>query len=324
MKKLMTVIALLSGLHGVALCSAADSIMKAETQVRPLRYFMQSESATVSKTPYGNNTVAGRFVQAGDVRIYYEVYKPGKEQKDAAPVFIFHGGGVGTPFEMGQLIDTLRKDREVIVVSTRGHGRSEIGYSPLTYEQKARDMIAVMREETDKPSVLIGFSDGAYTCYKVAATYPEAVERIVAFGAGSLEKGFFSSELNVADLEKIDKAFVEQQKKIMPEPERWQEFCTNYMKFWNRMEVGKELFSSVKCPVLLIAGDEDDHAPLVTMVAAHQMLPNSRLCIVPKAWHTVFLDNYAVTWAAMEPFLQTELKDLQSSRKIAYNDRVIK
>lgn len=323
MKKLMVAALLLSVLTSATISTAVAAGAKVGKQTPPLRYFMQSESATVSKTPYGNNTAAGRYAQADDARIYYEVYKPEKKQKNVAPVFVFHGGGVGTSFEMGQLIDSLRKDREVIVVSTRGHGRSEIGHQPLSYEQKADDMMAVIRKETNKPAVLVGFSDGAYTSYKVASMYPEAVERVVTFGAGALEKGFFSGELKVTDLEAIDKAFVEQQKKIMPEPERWQEFCTNYMKFWNRMEVGKELFSSIQCPVLLIAGDEDDHAPLVTMVAAHQMIPNSRLCIVPKAWHTAFLDNYAVTWAAIEPFLQTELKELQSSRKVAYNDMII-
>lgn len=289
-----------------------------------LHYFTQGNKAQPSKTPYGNNLSAGHYVQADDARIYYEVYEPERKSKNAATVFVFHGGGVGTPFEMGQLIDALRKDRKVAVVSTRGHGRSEIGTKPLTYEQKANDMLAVMRAVTDKPATLVGFSDGAYTAYKVAAMYPETVERIVTIGAGSLEKGFFSGELKVSDLEKIDKAFVDQQKALMPEPERWQEFCTNYMKFWNRTEVGKDLFGSIKCPVLLIAGDEDDHAPLVTMVAAHQMIPDSRLCIVPKAWHTAFLDNFPVTWAAMDGFIHADRNSFQRSRKVEYNNRVLK
>lgn len=125
-----------------------------------IRYFMQAPEAKGSDTPYGNNTVAGHYAQAGDARIYYEIYGKGK------PLFVFHGGGVGTPYEMGQMIDNLRKNYRVIVVSTRGHGRSEIGHSELTYEQKANDMLAVMREVTDEPAVLLGFSDGAYTAYK--------------------------------------------------------------------------------------------------------------------------------------------------------------
>lgn len=181
-----------------------------------IRYFMQAPDAKGSDTPYGNNTAAGHYVQVGDAKIYYEVYGKGK------PIFVFHGG-VGTPYEMGQMIDKLRKDYQVIVVSTRGHGRSEIGHSELTYEQKADDMVAVMKEVT------------------------------------------------------------------------------------------------VKCPTLLIAGDEDDHAPLVTMMEAEQYIPNARLCIVTKAWHTAFLDNFEVTWTAIEQFLQTDKTQLDGSKKVDYN-----
>ena len=279
-----------------------------------LRYFMQPENVKGSDTPYGNNLTVGHYVQAGDAKIYYETYGEGN------PIFVFHGGGVGTPYELGGVIDRLRQDYRVIVVSTRGHGRSEIGHTPLTYEQKANDMMAVMREITTKPAPIVGFSDGAYSAYKVAAMYPEAVERIVAIGSGALASGYFeANSLNVADMEKLDKAFVEQQKAIMPEPERLQEFWTAYMEFWHKMEVGQDLFGAIQCPVMLISGDEDDHAPIASMMEAHQMIPNSRLCIVPKAWHTAFLDNFDVTWAAMHPFLQADRGALTPSRKVDYN-----
>ena len=234
-----------------------------------MRYFMQQPGVQGSATPYGNNKKAGHYVQAGDAKIYYEVYGKGK------PLFVFHGGGVGTPYEMGQLIDKLQQDYQVIAVSTRGHGRSEIGHSPLTYEQKAEDMLAVMNAVTNESAILLGFSDGAYTAYKVASMYPE----------------------------------------------RYQEFCDNYMAFWSKMEVGEDFLETIQCPVLLIAGDEDDHAPMVTMVEAEQYIPNASLCIVPKAWHSAFNDNFPVTWAAMQGFMQTDRSKLTGSKKVDYNNR---
>ena len=290
-------------------------ILESETaDAASVRYFMQVEYANGSETPYGNNPSVGHYAQADDAKIYYEVYGKGK------PIVVLHGGGVGTPYEMGAMIDNLRRDYQVVVVSTRGHGRSEIGHKPLTYEQKANDVMAVIRAVGRMPVSIIGFSDGAYTAYKVASMYPQATERMVAIGAGTLSPGYFQAgTLNVSDMEKIDAAFIEQQKKIMPEPERLQEFWTDYMEFWSKMNAGEELFSTIKCPVLLIAGDEDDHAPIATMMEAHQMIPNSRLCIVPKAWHTAFLDNPAVTWAAIDGFLRSGLSKLSPSKKVEYN-----
>ena len=289
------------------------TVTEAAESAPGIRYFMQQPGVQGSATPYGNNEKAGHYVQAGDAKIYYEVYGSGK------PLFVFHGGGVGTPYEMGRLIDKLQQHYQVIAVSTRGHGRSEIGHSPLTYEQKAEDMMAVMKKVTNEPAVLLGFSDGAYTAYKVASMYPERVDRVVAIGAGTLKPGFFGGEMKVADLANLDAAFIEQQKKIMPEPERYQEFCDNYMAFWSKMEVGEDFLKTIRCPVLLIAGDEDDHAPMVTMVEAAQYIPNASLCIVPKAWHPAFIDNFPVTWKAMEPFLHTDRSKLTGSRKVAYN-----
>ncbi len=278
------------------------------------RYFLQGDKPG-SSTPYGNNLSAGNYVKAGDAKIYYEIYGEGK------PILILHGGGVGSPYELGKIIDELKENYKAVVASTRGHGRSEIGHSPLTYEQKAEDMKAVIEKISSEPIQIVGFSDGAYTAYKIAAMYPEKVERIVAIGAGTLESGYFSGELKLNDLEKIDPAFVEYEKTIRPEPKRTQEFYDEYMKFWNKMSVGEEIFGKIKCPVLLIVGDEDDHAPVITVLAAHQMLENSRLCVIPKAWHTAFSDNYEVFEPAIMQFVNAPVESLIPSKKVEYNSK---
>lgn len=321
MKKIMRLLVLMLGVSMGLVPVAYASGTETPTS-QPLYYFMQGDKVAPSTTPYGNNPSMGHYVQAEDARLYYEIYTPEEYTSSTPTVVLLHGGGVGTPFELGDMIDDLRKAYRVVVVSTRGHGRSEIGHTPITYEQKANDVLAIMREVTDRPVIIVGFSDGAYTAYKVAGMYPAMVERIVAIGAGTLERGYFHGDMLISDLEKIDARFVAQQKAIMPEPERWQEFCTNYMHFWSTMEVGGDLLSSIQCPVLLIAGDEDDHAPILTMLKAHQLIPNSRLCILPKAWHTAFLDQYDVMWRAMQPFLSEKIEDVQSSAKVSYNNSV--
>ena len=282
-----------------------------------MRYFMQGDKPG-STTPYGNNTAIGKYQQVGDAKLYYEVYGEGD------PIFIFHGGGVGSAYELGRIIDDLRYNYKVVVISTRGHGRSEIGNTPLTYEQKADDMVAIMKNITSKPAQIIGFSDGAFTAYKVAAMYPELVERITAIGAGTLEQGYFSGEMKVEDMQKIDKEFMNIELQIRPEPNRTQEFYTKYLNFWNKMSVGKEIFSKIKCPVLLIVGDEDDHAPIITVLEAHQLIPNSRLCVVPKAWHSAFNDNYEVVRPAIMQFVTAPIDTIKGSNKVDYNSQHIK
>ena len=295
---------------GARAAFAADAFPR-PAEVKQPRWFTQASDAEGSRTPYGLNDATARWVQAGDAKIYYEVYGQGK------PLFVFHGGGVGSPYEMGRMIDLLRERFQVVVVSTRGHGRSEIGHTPLSFELKAADMLAVMRAVTDQPAAVLGFSDGAYTAYKVAVAAPQSVERIAAIGAGTLKAGSFPPDMSVAELEKFDAAYIAQLRALMPEPERLQEFMTANMKFWNAASVGEETFSAIACPVLFIAGDEDDHAPVRTVLEAYELTPNARLCIVPKAWHTCFIDNFPVAWAAIKQFLTAPLEKLTPSRKVA-------
>ena len=119
-----------------------------------IRYFLQLERKG-SSTPYGNNEKAGHYVKANDAKLYYEVYGEGK------PLLVLHGGGLGSPYELGEFIDKFRKEYKVIVFITRGHGKSEMGTLPFTYEQKATDIIAVLDKVTKEPVPVFGFSDGA-------------------------------------------------------------------------------------------------------------------------------------------------------------------
>ena len=90
----------------------------------------------------------------------------------------------------------------------------------------------------------------------------------------------------------------------MPEPDRLPEFWKKMETFYNTMVAGKELFNSIKCPVLVLSGERDMNAPLATVVAAYQMIPNSQLAIIPNAPHTVFMVNFPAVWESLLPFMK--------------------
>lgn len=129
---------------------------------QPLRRFLQPPQV-VNKIPYGANPAAGHYVQANDAKIYYEVYGKGQ------PIVLLHGGVFGSTIEMAEFIDSLKTRFQAIAGSTRGHGKSEMGNTPLTYEQKTNDVVAVINAVTTEPVLVLGFSDGTYTCYKLAS-----------------------------------------------------------------------------------------------------------------------------------------------------------
>ena len=300
---------LLIGLYG----AMPGACLATETgDASALRYFLQPPGVRGSLTPYGDNAAAAHRVRVGDADIYYEVYGEGR------PLFVLHGGALGSPYELGQVIDQLRGRYKVVVISSRGHGHSEIGHGPMSLRQKALDMLAVMEKITDRPAPVLGFSDGAYTALELAALRPGAVERLVLIGCGTLEKGFFPATLSLEALEKLDRPYVDQMRRLMPEPQRLGAFLNDYMAMWHTTSVGKEAFGAIRCPVLFVVGDGDTHAPVKTVLEAKEMTAKSRLCVVPDAGHAAFLDNWPVTWAAISQFLAAPLAELEKERQAVF------
>lgn len=289
MKKLLTILTLTLLLAYAATASAATGA----------RYFMQGPADIVSAIPYGNNPAAGHYVQADDAKIYYEVYGKGE------PVLVLHGGGVGCTYEMGRFIDKLSKDHQVIAVSTRGHGKSGIGSKPISHQQRADDALAALTAVTDKPAIVLGFSDGAYTGYKLASLYPQKVKKLIAIGAGENVPALRQIvPSKIEDIRQMDPQFMDLQLQLCPEPEKLQAYWNEFYTFYNKLVVSKELLNSIQCPVLVMAGELDPNAPLATVIAAYQMLPHAQLAIIANASHPAFITNFDAVWANIGLFVK--------------------
>lgn len=265
---------------------------------KSLRHFMQQNPLPATAIPYGDNPKAGHYVKSTDAKIYYEVYGTGK------PIVILHGGIFGSTLEMGRFIDSLSKSYKVIAVSTRGHGKSEIGKVDPSYEQKAKDIIAIIEAETSDSATVLGFSDGAYTGYHLAAAFPAKVNRVIAIGAGTWKKGWRNFTVTKEMAFGLDSLYWKQQMTLAAEPKRIDEWFTSNSKTYNSTEVNDNVFKRIQCPVLMLSGELDQNAPLQTVIDAYHLIPRAQLGIIPNAPHPVFLVNFPAVWANIKPFLQ--------------------
>lgn len=251
----------------------------------------------VNKIPYGNNPKAGHYVQANDAKIYYEVYGKGQ------PVVLLHGGLFGSTIEFSDIINKLKPNFQVIAISTRGHGKSELGKEPLTLEQRASDAMAVINDVTKDSVIVIGFSDGGYSAYQLGKMYPNRVKKMVVIGAGELYPGIREFNFTAKQAMEMDKAFIEQQLKLMPEPNRIEEMFAQVRNCYNKLTVGKNLLGAIKCPVLVMAGDRDGGNPVERVVNAARMIPNHQISIIPNTGHGCFLENFKASWECIAPFI---------------------
>jgi pimeloyl-ACP methyl ester carboxylesterase len=251
----------------------------------------------VNKISYGANKKAGHYVLSNDAKIYYEVYGKGQ------PIVLLHGGLFGSTIEMAGFIDSLKGKFQVIAISTRGHGKSEIGKEPLTLEQRANDVMAVINAVTKNSVIILGFSDGAYTAYKIGALFPDKIKKMIVIGAGELYPGLREFNFTFRQAISMDTVYWKQQLKLMPEPNRIEEVFQQVGNCYNKLTVGKDLLGSIKCPVLVMAGDRDQGNSVEHVVSAARLIPNSQISIIPNGTHPVFNENFKAVWSSIVPFL---------------------
>src|ERR1700735_2476819 len=115
------------------------------------------------------------YVEHEGARIWYASYGIG------SPVILLHGG-LGHSGNWGYQVPTLvANGYRVIVIDSRGHGRSTRDEQPYSYELMASDVLAVMNALHLDRAVLVGWSDGACTALILAANDPARVAGVFFF-----------------------------------------------------------------------------------------------------------------------------------------------
>ena len=101
---------------------------------------------------------------------------------DGPPVILLHGGLGHSGNWAHQLDALLDAGYRVILIDSRGHGRSTRDERPYTYELMASDVRAVMDALDLERAAFVGWSDGACIALVLAMQVPERVKGVFFFG----------------------------------------------------------------------------------------------------------------------------------------------
>jgi pimeloyl-ACP methyl ester carboxylesterase len=116
------------------------------------------------------------FVEHAGARIWYGMVGAGE------PVILLHGGRASSLTWAHQIDALVAGGHRVILIDSRGHGRSTLGDRGLSYALMAEDVVAVMDRLRLRRAALAGWSDGAIVGLTVAQRHPKRVSRLFAFG----------------------------------------------------------------------------------------------------------------------------------------------
>ncbi len=227
-------------------------------------------------TVYGNNAKAGKYADLRGFRMYYEIYGVGK------PMLLIHGNG-GSIKDFKNQISYFSKSYKVIAADSRAQGKSVDTRDSLSYEMMADDFNALLNKLGIDSCYVIGWSDGGINGLLLAKRNPEKVKKLAITGANlwpdttalepALLQWIVSGNDSLATVPQTPE--VKAQKKLL-----------NLMVFNPHISTGD--LKMVKCPTLVIGGDNDVILPKHTMAIA-EAIPRSYLWILPNSGHSTLI-----------------------------------
>jgi pimeloyl-ACP methyl ester carboxylesterase len=242
-----------------------------------------------------NDDSKGNYAEVNGLNMYYEIHGTGQ------PLILLHGAYM-TIDAMGEVVPALAETRQVIAVELQGHGRTADIDRPLTYEQMADDIAALLRHLVIEKADIFGYSMGGGVAFQVAIRHPEVVRRLVIASASYTSDGMHPELLEMIPTltpeifagSPIEEAYL----RTAPNPD---DFPTLVAKM---KQLDMEPFAwppedirGIAAPTLLIIGDSDairpEHAvELFQLLGGGVMgdlagLPKSQLAVLPGTTHFV-------------------------------------
>ncbi len=241
---------------------------------------------------------ASGYVPHDGARIYYAVYGAGR------PVILLHGGLANQRYWGDQEPALLKGGYEVILIDSRGHGRSTRDARPYTYELMASDVVAVMDRLHIAKAAVVGWSDGAIIGLVMAMKDPDRLTRVFAFAANMDPSGVKPDTETNPTFARFEGEAAQDYARVSPTPAGFPAFHAAISRMWDTepnytaADLGR-----IHVPVAIADGDHDEAIKRAhTEYLAHS-IPGAELVILPDVSHFAMLQNPAEFNAAVLAFL---------------------
>lgn len=218
------------------------------------------------------------------VRIWYAVFGHG------SPVIMVHGGA-GSSKYWGLQIPALARQYEVIVLDSRGHGRSTRSSEPITYHLMASDVLAVMDTLHVPKAALVGWSDGGIIGLDIAINHPDRLTKLFAFGANSDTSGTKDVDKDALFDDYLDRCENEY-RKLSPTPLEYKAFLKQMQPMWDsEPHFSDEQLRSIKVPTWIVDGDHDELIKREDTDRMAKLIPDAGELILPNVSHFALLQD---------------------------------
>ena len=240
---------------------------------------------TLPPTPTLPKAAQSGYAPVNGIRIWYASFGRGE------PVLLLLHGGLANSDYWGNQVRELQKRYRVIVMDSRGHGRSSRTEQPYGYDLMAADVLGLMDFLKIRKAAIVGWSDGAILGLDIAMHHPERIAKLFAFAANSDPSG-------VADIAKspVFNAYIaraeKEYAKLSPTPGQYKAFLAQITKMWETQPNWSAAdLARIRVPVWIVDADHDEAIKRANTEFMAANIPNAGLLLQPEVSHFSFLQD---------------------------------
>lgn len=233
----------------------------------------------------------------------------------ATPMVFLHGNR-DNHTHFAELAAQLSGERPCASVDLRGHGLSSKEDVPLSAQQCADDLAAVLDALGWRRAVVVGHSLGSVTAMVFALDRPVRVSSLVLMGAAAHYEMKWKrppvTEETYRDViaESNERAgpffflpqYPEVAKRVIASWS-WVPFSVHRNLIQLRHPDLRERIAGITAPTLVIAGEWDRSTPVSSAELLAERIPDARLHVVSDAGHFMFLEHPAEVASAIRDFV---------------------
>ena len=224
------------------------------------------------------------FVPVNGIRMYYAVFN----KHGGRPVILLHGG-LGSSDDWGSEAPLLAKTHEVIVVDSRGQGRSTMSSQPLSYELMASDVLGLMDYLKITKASIVGWSDGGIIGLLLAIHHPDRIDKLFAFGADYSVSLYPSKPLDPA-MAALGARYVARAearyRRLSPTPNGFPALLKALSRMYaTEPEIKPDELATIKAPTVIADGQYEQFITRKETVTLALLIPGAKLVIIPDVSH---------------------------------------
>lgn len=253
---------------------------------------------TLPTTPVLPRADRSGYAPVNGVKIWYAVFGCGE------PVILLHGGLANSNY-WGNQVPVLAKYYQVVVMDSRGHGRSTCDEQPIGYELMAADVIGLMDYLKIQKAAIVGWSDGAILGLVIAIRHPERLTKLFAFGANT-DPSAAKENLGESPVLKLSAARREKEyQQLSPTPDKYNAFRDQIRQMQETQpSFTAEQLQSIRVPTWIVDGDHEEVIKRENTLFMADQIPGAELLIQPGVSHFAFLQDPEQSNSDLLQFLQ--------------------